>query len=238
MTLNHGFSGYVCGRVAMPLAERWSGVPARVLSWVMFLGAMAPDLDILGNLPGTGAYFSGAWYGHRMASHSILGTLGLALVGAVLLYPAGRRFTHAPPMRLLVGMGAAFWLGGLLHIAADLFTPGMPMPVFWPRGETYGALSHIGWFSPYLFWLFAATLALEGLLRFGGRWMGALYRPVVALAVWTVYAVAAWRTIQFVATSRYDSGPQWIAYHQQLLPDVLIGPVNGAVRSVWYFMTR
>ncbi|NIP72009.1 MAG: metal-dependent hydrolase, partial [Gammaproteobacteria bacterium] len=71
MTLNHGLSGYVCGRVAMPLLKRHAPLSERHLGWAFFLGALAPDVDILTKvLLGRGAYFSGAWYAHRHLSHS------------------------------------------------------------------------------------------------------------------------------------------------------------------------
>jgi hypothetical protein len=222
---------------------RRSAVPPRWLVWSVFFGAMAPDVDVLGNLFGPGVYFSRAWYGHRMASHSVLGTLALALLGAWLLLPWLRRARGACAGTRASWQGyawlvGAWWLGGLLHIVGDLFTPGLPMPVLWPLQEPFGALRHIGWFSPYLLWLFLATFVLDAALAHLGRLRDGRWRPQLAFAAWALYAVAAARWLQFLFTSRYDSGSQWLAYHQRLLPDALIVPVSGAVHSLWHLMTR
>ena len=47
---------------------------------------MAPDADIVTRVvAGRAAYFGTAWYAHRAASHSILGTLALGLVVAAVI---------------------------------------------------------------------------------------------------------------------------------------------------------
>ena len=87
ITINHACSGYVIARVAMPLVRRHSAVTERALGWAMALGAAMPDADILTKLLlGRGHYFSGLWYAHRAASHSLLGTLLMSLLAAALFY--------------------------------------------------------------------------------------------------------------------------------------------------------
>ena len=158
---NHGFSGYICGQIAMPLLKRHSPLTERVAGLAFFLGAMMPDADIFTKtLLGRQAYFGAAFYAHRHASHSILGTLALALIAAGLL-------TLLPPVRRAAGqwrgyawLVACFWVGGMIHLVGDVFTPGWPLPLFWPLPMRYGGWSHIGWFSPYLFWLFLTAIAV------------------------------------------------------------------------------
>jgi membrane-bound metal-dependent hydrolase YbcI (DUF457 family) len=234
ITLNHGFSGYIVGQVVLPFVRRRAPVPKATLSAAFFLGAMAPDLDVFTRgLAGRAAYFSDAWYGHRGASHSVLGTLLLALAVAALLsawQPArrGGRLGFA-------WLAGCAWAGGLLHILGDLFTPRRPMPVLWPLAERFGALSHIGWFSPYLLWLFVVTIALGWAARWllprltGPRWASA--------AVWALYALASYRWVQYMLVSRYESAEQWQAYQEALLPQVMIVPLSAAVRSAWVWLS-
>jgi membrane-bound metal-dependent hydrolase YbcI (DUF457 family) len=234
MTLSHGFSGYIVGQVVLPLVRRRAPVPPAALSAALFLGAMAPDLDIVTRLlAGRAAYFSDAWYGHRGASHSVLGTLllGLAVAAVLSAWRAARRGGR-PGYAWLAGCA---WAGGLLHILGDVVTPRRPMPVLWPLSERFGALSHIGWFSPYLLWLFVVTIALGWTARWllprmiGPRWASA--------AVWAVYALASYRWVQFMLVSRYESAQQWDAYQEALLPRVMIVPLSAAVRSAWAWLT-
>jgi membrane-bound metal-dependent hydrolase YbcI (DUF457 family) len=234
ITLNHGFSGYVVAQVVMPLVRRRAPVPAAAISAALFLGAMAPDLDIVTRvLVGRGAYFGTAWYGHRGVSHSILGTLLLGFAVAALL-SAWRPARRGGWLGFAWVAGCA-WAGGLLHIVGDLFTPRRPMPVLWPLAERFGALSHIGWFSPYLLWLFVVTIALGWVARWllprltGPRWAGA--------AVWSLYALASYRWVQYMLVSRYESAEQWDAYQAALLPQAMIAPLSAAVRSAWGWLT-
>jgi membrane-bound metal-dependent hydrolase YbcI (DUF457 family) len=234
ITLNHGFSGYVVGQVVLPLLRRRAPVPAATLSAAFFLGAMAPDLDIVTRwVGGRAAYFSDTWYGHRGVSHSVLGTLLLGLAVAAVL-SAWRAARQGGRLGYAWLAGCA-WAGGLLHIVGDLFTPRRPMPVLWPLSERFGALSHIGWFSPYLLWLFVVTIALAWAARWllprltGPRWASA--------AVWALYALASYRWMQYMLVSRYESAEQWDAYQEALLPRVMIVPLSAAVRSAWVWLT-
>ncbi len=265
MTLNHGFSGYVCGRVLMPLLRRRAPLSEKALGWAFFLGAMMPDLDIAGKwLGGPGVFFSGAWYGHRGASHSVVGTLVLAVLCAAILYrplTAGARGTlragrpgegpagaqgagevAGPRSRFWPGLHAygwavgAFWLGGLLHLFGDIFTPARALQPFWPLPFRFGALSHIGWFSPYLLWLFLATIALGwGLLAIAGR--GPAQRPGWLAAVWLLHAGAAYRWVDFALGSRYESGWQWNRFQRELLPEAMVTPFSNGVATLWYWFT-
>ena len=236
MTLNHGLSGYVCGRVAMPLMRRWAPLRQSTLGWAAFLGAMLPDLDVLARLAGRANYFSGAWYGHRGASHSVTGTLVLATVAALLLYKplAGRDRAYAwRPWLWLVGV---MWAAGLVHIVGDLFTPGMPMPVLWPLDLRVGAFRHIGWFSPYILWLFLTTLVIDATLRgAGGVWPR--LRTGAAAAAWGLYLAAGWRWLDFMVNSRYGSRYQWMEYHRDLLPEAMITPLSRGVSAMWFWLT-
>jgi membrane-bound metal-dependent hydrolase YbcI (DUF457 family) len=234
ITLNHGFSGYIVGQVVLPFVRRRAPVPPATLSAACFLGAMAPDLDVVTRgLAGRAAYFSDAWYGHRGVSHSVLGTLLLALVVAAVL--SARRAARQGGRPGYAWLAGCAWAGGLLHILGDLVTPRRPMPVLWPLPGRLGALSHIGWFSPYLLWLFAVTIALGWAARWllprmtGPRW--------ASVAVWALYALASYRWGQYMLVSRYESAEQWDTYQEALLPRVMIVPLSAAVRSAWVWLT-
>ena len=192
IVINHTLSGYVFARVAMPLVSRYAAISRRGLAWAMALGATMPDGDILTKLIlGRGHYFSDLWYGHRGASHSVLGTLVLALVAAALLYGPLGRDGKRPGIPAYLWLAGGFWCGGLLHLLGDLFTPGWALPLLWPAAERVGGLRHIGWFTPYLLWLFVATLAvgwgLDALAR-----LRAGFRRYHGLCTWGLYTLAIW----------------------------------------------
>lgn len=241
MTLNHGFSGYVCSRAVLPLLRpllrRITPLPERSLAWACFFGAMLPDLDAVTTLAGSGYYFSGDWYGHRQASHSLLGTLVLALLAAL---PLALRHTRGGVMGFRAAffpLTAAFWAGGLLHLLGDVVTPRRPLPLFWPLEGEIGAFAHIGWFSPYLLWMFLGALAVEGALRVARirsvswpRWRDA--------TIWGVHALVAARWIDYLIRSRYESPEQWSAYQHSLLPAALVNAPTEAMSLAWHWMTR
>lgn len=237
MTLNHGLSGLVCGQVAMPVLRRRSPLPPRSMGWAFFLGAMLPDGDILVRvLAGRSDYFSFAWYGHRGASHSLLGTLVLALLGTAVLQrwlvPRGmeRRW------RGLVWLVACLWAGGMIHIFGDLFTPGWTMPVFWPWPARFGAWRHIGWFSPYLLWLFLGALVVAPLVQRSLAGLPAL-RPWAPMAAWGIYALTVGRWVTFLVAMRYTGWNAWIADQEMLLPSVLVVPLSQGVHLLWHWFT-
>ena len=240
MVLSHGLSSYVCGRVAMPALRRVSPLSPGTMSWAFALGAMMPDGDILTRaVLGRSAYFSTAWYGHRQFSHSILGTFlltGLLAAGgfAVALRRRG------------VGRGALAWLwgclwcGGLLHLAGDLPTPGRPLPLFWPLAERFGSWSHIGWFTPYLWWMFLTAVLAAAALRWGGGRLVARgwFRAGIAVAgaAWLVYAAAAYRWVQYLVTTRYESAAQYAALQARLLPEPLVELSGRWVHAAWQWL--
>lgn len=236
VTFNHGFAALVCGRAAMPLLARRSPISERAMAWAFFLGGVMPDADYVSKLLGRAAYFSGEWYGHRGASHSLLGTLLMAALGAlVFLRPlTGLRLRGSAPAYLWLA-GCA-WAGGLLHIVGDMFTPARSLPVLWPFAEKFGSLSHIGWFSPYLFWLFVTTLLIAGGLGALAKW-----RPETArwhgIATWLLFTAAAGRWVQFMLVSRYDSYSQWVEYQRTLLPEPMINGVTRGVSYLWFWLT-
>ena len=110
------------------------------------------------------------------------------------------------------------------------------MPVLWPLSVRFGAWRHIGWFSPYLLWLFVATATLGWV---GARWLPRLagLRAWTPTLLWSLYALAAFRWVGFLVRSRYESNMQWDAYQQALLPDSLITPVSQSVHTLWHWFT-
>lgn len=258
MTLNHGLSGLVTQRLLHPALKRYSPLSSKAMGWAFFLGAMLPDADIISRLESRRTYFSGVWYGHRELSHSLLGTLLLGLIAAALSYLplcgnirwrafipwlGGNRNAEgtkaAAPLYELnwrtdrfLWLAGCYWAGGLLHILGDLFTPGMKMPVFWPLEVSFGGWAHIGWFSSYLLWIFVGALVLEmGALGIA-RWSPTARRNL-PLVVWVIYTIAVFRWVDFLVGSRYTSNEQWHAYHETLLPDAMIYPLNQGVSFLW-----
>lgn len=240
MVLTHGLSGYVAGRVAMPALRRVAPLSPLTMSWAFGIGAMMPDADVVTRvLLGQSAYFSGAWYAHRQASHSILGTLLLAGVVTCLGF--------APRLRLgwrerreLAWVWGCVWCGGLLHLVGDLPTPGRSLPVFWPLPGRYGSWSHIGWYTPYLWWMFATAVLLALVLRWAGTLLVA--RGVIRIGIgvsgsaWLVYALALFRWLQYLTVSRYESAAQFAAVQRSLVPEPLATVSSHWVRVLWLWM--
>jgi membrane-bound metal-dependent hydrolase YbcI (DUF457 family) len=211
---------------------------------------MLPDVDVVSTLVSRWEYFSAAWYGHRMASHSFLGSLILAAAAAALLYPLlarGRPSRSSTPVtgggsfpdpRAYGWLLAVMWAGCLLHITGDFFTPGMPMPLLWPGAMRYGALAHIGWFSPYLLLMFLIVVGTEAGLATLRRFSAQPWRARLATASWGLHTLAALRWMHYLAVSRYHSPNQWQAYQNDLLPEAVVGPLNIVVYTVWHWLTR
>lgn len=238
ITINHGLSAYVCARTVMPALKKHSAISERSLGWAFLLGAALPDADILSKLLlGRAEYFSGVWYGHRAASHSLLGGLLMALLVAALLYrPLASRREGGSALAAYLWLTGGLWIGTMIHLFGDFFTPGWSMPIFWPAVVRFGSYSHIGWFTPYLLWLFMTTLFIAAGLHALARWKPQL-NMFLASAAWLLYAVASWRWIHFVLISRYHSRGQWAEFQHDLLPELLITPINHAVSAAWYWMT-
>jgi hypothetical protein len=55
--------------------------------------------------------------------------------------------------------------------------------------------------------------------------------------VWTLYALASYRWVQYLLVSRYESSEQWQAYQAALLPAVMITPLSAAVRAAWLWLS-
>jgi hypothetical protein len=245
MVVTHGLSGYVVSRVAMPLLRRHSPLPPGAMSLGFFLGAMSPDVDIVTRvLLGYSAYFSGAWYGHRQASHSIVGTCVLAaLIALIGFAPWIRRAVRElPPARRLratvrgtLWAWGCVWCGGMLHLVGDLPTPGMSLAVLWPLPYRFGS-----WITPYLWWMFVSAVLLAAGLRWMGQRIvaaGAVRTGIyVAGAAWAVYAATLYRWLQYLAVSRYETASQYAAIQRELLPAWLAAFSSESVRSVWRWM--
>ena len=240
MVVNHGLSGYICGRVAMPALRRLSPLTPRTMSAAFFLGSMMPDGDIVTRLLlGQNAYFSPAWYGHRQLSHSILGTFLLAgLLALAGFYPWLWR--SGVRGRELAWLWGCLWFGGGLHILGDLMTPGMSLRVFWPFTARFGSWSHIGWFTPYFWWMFLTAVVIGAALRWAGARLVAVgwvhVGIYVAGAAWFVYAAAAYRWIEYMVTTRYESAAQYTALQHSLLPEPLVNISVDWVRTLWLWL--
>jgi membrane-bound metal-dependent hydrolase YbcI (DUF457 family) len=222
------------------------------MGWAFFLGAMMPDGDVVTRIfAGRGDYFGRAWFSHRQVSHSLLGTLILALVVAAVLFGpvvwrAGllaptasiRRSSRRRAYAWAVG---CLWAGGMLHLLGDMVTPSRPLPVLWPLEQSYGGWAHIGWFSPYLLALFLSVLAIDLLLRTVARLPGIQATPWqarIGALVWVVYTTAAYRWFHYMWVSRWESSSQWAAYQRSLLPDPLVAATTEGVATLWSLIAR
>jgi membrane-bound metal-dependent hydrolase YbcI (DUF457 family) len=117
--LTHGLAGALLAQTGFQ--QRYG--PAATVALVV--GAELPDLDFLFTLGGPVLSF----VHHRGMTHSLLGGMGLALLGALVLWGFCRAHEY---WRLALWT----WLGVLLHIGMDYLTP-YGTQVFWPFAARY-----------------------------------------------------------------------------------------------------
>lgn len=104
--ITHGLAGLLLAQTGF--RQRYG----RVATVALVVGAELPDLDFVFDFAGPVAGFQ---Y-HRGITHSFVGGLGLALLGAAVLY----MLLHSRTYWRLVGL---VYLGVLLHIWMDYLTP-------------------------------------------------------------------------------------------------------------------
>src|SRR6266436_5310500 len=115
--LTHGLASYSVTRAVFPRASRTTLVAA------VFAG-VAADLDQLSAYAGPSAFL--AW--HRTATHSILGTLGIAAVFLVVVSLGARHMPGADALRTVF---LALLAACSLHVAMDL-TQNESVQLLWP----------------------------------------------------------------------------------------------------------
>jgi len=107
--ITHGLAAALLAQAG--LRQRYGAIATVAL----VIGAELPDIDALFDLGG--AVFG--FVHHRGITHSFLGSAGLALLGAGLLWQVWRRWQAQPYWRI----AWLLYLGMLLHIGMDYVTP-------------------------------------------------------------------------------------------------------------------
>ena len=137
----HGLASYCVTRAAFPQASRATMMAA-------ILAGSAANLDQLSATVSPSAYLD--WY--RTATHSVLGTLAIAVVFSIAAAFATRR--KANPDRFVVIFFAALATCAL-HVAMDL-TQNEGVQLLWPfRAERYSA----DWVAHFDLWILVILLA-------------------------------------------------------------------------------
>jgi len=157
--LTHGLASFAATRAFFPRASRLTIVAA-------LIAGTAADLDELSVFFGPSAYFAA----HHTWTHSLLGTVLLALFAAALfsaVFPKKEtRHTRFP-----AAFAAAF-LAAALHLAMDLAQAG-GVALFWPfRAHRY-ALDWLGGIDPWILAILVAGVLFPLLLRLVTEEIGA-----------------------------------------------------------------
>jgi membrane-bound metal-dependent hydrolase YbcI (DUF457 family) len=137
----HGLASYSITRAAFPRASRATMVAA-------ILAGSAANLDQVSATVSPSAFL--AWY--RTVTHSILGTLGIAIVLTIAAALATRRKPSADGLLLIV---FAVLAACALHVAMDL-TQNESIQLLWPfHAQKYAA----DWVAHFDLWILLILLA-------------------------------------------------------------------------------
>lgn len=137
----HGLASYSITRAAFPSASRATMVAA-------ILGGSAANFDQLTASVSPSAYLD--WY--RTVTHSIVGSLGIAIVFSVAAGLATRQKPNADGLRTIL---LAVLAACTLHVAMDL-TQNESVQLLWPfRAQRYSA----GWVAHFDLWVLLILLA-------------------------------------------------------------------------------
>jgi membrane-bound metal-dependent hydrolase YbcI (DUF457 family) len=137
----HGLASYCVTRAALPRASRATMVAA-------ILAGSAANIDQLSASVGPSAYL--AWY--RTVTHSILGTLVIAVVFSMAAAFATRRKSNPDKLRTIL---LAVLAACALHVAMDL-TQNEGVQLLWPfRAQRYSA----DWVAHFDLWILLILLA-------------------------------------------------------------------------------
>jgi membrane-bound metal-dependent hydrolase YbcI (DUF457 family) len=166
--LTHGLASFAATRAFFPRASRLTIVAA-------IAAGTAADLDELSAFFGPSAYFTA----HHTWTHSLLGTVLLALFAAALLsalFPGVDRFAvTAVKDHHLTRFPAAFaaaFLAAALHLVMDLAQAG-GVALFWPLRTHRYALDWLGGIDPWILAILVAGVLFPLLLRLVTEEIGA-----------------------------------------------------------------
>jgi membrane-bound metal-dependent hydrolase YbcI (DUF457 family) len=178
----HGLASYSVVRAAFPRASR-------VTLLATILAGSTANLDELSAAVSASAFL--AWY--RTAMHSVVGTVGIAIIFSAAAAFVSRRKSNADSVRTIF---LAVLAACALHVAMDL-TQNESVQLFWPfRAQRYSA----DWVAHFDLWILTILLAgalLPQLLALVTEEIGAKSKAprgrigaILALAVVFIYVGA------------------------------------------------
>lgn len=138
--ISHGLTGFLLARATI-------SAPRAPIATAVVVGALSPDVDALAKLWDPLASI----VTHRVATHSLLGGLALALVAAGVARAVGRdRFWR---------LAALAYLGVMSHVALDAFTP-FGTALLWPADLRRWSVGSLHVIDPVVVLILIASLAL------------------------------------------------------------------------------
>jgi inner membrane protein len=164
----------------------------RLATPMLIVAGVAADLDWLTALASPKAFLEG----HRTITHSLLGTVAIAIVTALCFTIAGRKHPSAPikfPSALAVCS-----ISAILHVILDL-TNSYGVKLFWPFNEKWYAWDSVAQFDLIILIILSAGILLPMLFRLVGEEIGAQRRTKgvfsAATALFLVFAYIGARYI-------------------------------------------
>jgi inner membrane protein len=169
--ITHALASLALGRAGLNKVTR-------IATPMLLVSGLVADLDWVSRLGGASAFL----YGHRTATHSLLGTAVLSGAVALLFVFAGRKYprfaTCTLPALLLCGVGAG------VHLLLDL-TNGYGVKLMWPFSAKWYAGDLTDSVDAWIIFFLLAGLLLPELFRLvlqeigakpsrGGRQRGAI----------------------------------------------------------------
>jgi len=183
--VTHALTSLALGRAGLNRATR-------LATPMLLVTGLAADLDWLSLAGGARAFL----HGHRTVTHSLAGTVAIALATAGIFWWLGRKHP-ASPVRLLPAL-AVCSAGAGAHLLMDL-TNSYGVKLLWPFRHSWYAWDLVHSIDPWVLVLLLLGLLLPGLFRLISEEIGA--RPkkrgaqrgaIVALALLVLYIGGRW----------------------------------------------
>jgi inner membrane protein len=183
--VTHALTSLALGRAGLNQSTR-------LATPMLLVAGLAADLDWLSLAGGARALL----HGHRTATHSLVGTVAIALLTAGIFWGIGRKHAAAPvqflPALIVSSAGAG------AHLLLDL-TNSYGVQLLWPFRATWYAWDLVYLIDPFVLAVLLLGLLLPGLFRLISEEIGA--RPkrrgpqrgaITALALLLLYAGGRW----------------------------------------------
>ncbi len=178
--------------VSLALARAGLKKTARLATPMLLAAGLAADLDWLSLAGGARAFL----HGHRTATHSLTGTMGIALALGGVFWWLGRKHPVAPVRMARAVVVCGF--GAAVHLLLDL-TNSYGVELLWPFREKRYAWDLMDAIDPWVLFLLLLGLLLPGLFRLVLEEIGARPKPrgpqrgaMVALVLLALYGGARW----------------------------------------------